>query len=197
MLKNSKEESLEFSKKLYFYFQRSPFQILSDKENRVVGIKFEKNIIKDGRAVGTGEFETINGDMVITAIGSRGERVDPDIPWDSQRCIVPNDKGRVIGTRGLYVSGWIKTGPVGTIATTLMSSLETAHSIIEDKDFLENNHPSTTIEELLKATGIKPISYKGWHKIDLKEIESGQKANKIREKLVTMDEMYSVANSIS
>ena len=33
---------------------------------------------------------------------------------------------------GLYCSGWLKTGPVGVIATTMNNSFDTAHSVVED-----------------------------------------------------------------
>ena len=33
---------------------------------------------------------------------------------------------------GLYCSGWVKTGPVGVIATTMNNAFETAEAILED-----------------------------------------------------------------
>ncbi len=33
---------------------------------------------------------------------------------------------------GLYCSGWVKTGPVGVIVTTMENAFETAATILED-----------------------------------------------------------------
>ena len=33
---------------------------------------------------------------------------------------------------GLYCSGWVKTGPVGVILTTMDNAFETAELIVED-----------------------------------------------------------------
>ena len=33
---------------------------------------------------------------------------------------------------GLYCSGWVKTGPVGVILTTMNKAFETAESILDD-----------------------------------------------------------------
>ena len=33
---------------------------------------------------------------------------------------------------GLYCSGWVKTGPVGVILTTMSNAFETAEAIVED-----------------------------------------------------------------
>jgi len=40
--------------------------------------------------------------------------------------------GRVTGVDGLYCSGWIKTGPVGVIASTMTAAFETSASILAD-----------------------------------------------------------------
>ena len=39
---------------------------------------------------------------------------------------------------GLYCSGWVKTGPVGVILTTMNKAFETAEFIIED--FTQGTH---------------------------------------------------------
>ncbi len=40
---------------------------------------------------------------------------------------------------GLYCSGWVKTGPVGVIVTTMENAFETAATILED---YENGEPA-------------------------------------------------------
>jgi adrenodoxin-NADP+ reductase len=187
----------DYKKTIYFHFRKSPEKIVYRKE-QVTGVLFEKRQVKDGLATGTGEFETIQGGLVVTAIGYEGERVDPDIPWDFRKNIVPNIHGRVLGKNGvipgLYVAGWLKDGPVGTIATTHMSAMQTGACILEDYLKLgETNQPTMEVDELLRQSGVQPISWNGWEKIDKFEIESGQKVGKIREKIVSIDKMYSIS----
>ncbi|XP_027132539.1 NADPH:adrenodoxin oxidoreductase, mitochondrial-like [Larimichthys crocea] len=60
--------------------------------------------------------------------------IDPSVPFDSRKAIVPNNMGRIQQAAGLYCSGWLKTGPNGVIATTMNNSFDTARSLVEDMD---------------------------------------------------------------
>ena len=187
------------SRKCHFVFEKSPTRLTLDENNEISGIVFENNKIKDGQAVGLNTFETINAGLVIAAIGYKGECVDPNIPWSNKLSRIPNSFGRILGPQGiipaLYVSGWLKTGPIGNIASTLISSLETAHSISEDKELLDKNDPVSSIEDILCKAGKNLISSQGWKKIDAYEIESGKELGKIREKLVNIEDIYRISNS--
>jgi len=77
---------------------------------------------------------------------------DLNIPFDSERGIIPNDgQGRAITTStsqggkddpsiesttaqlpGVYCAGWVKRGPTGVIASTMTDAFATADAIAED-----------------------------------------------------------------
>lgn len=111
------------------------------------------------RAVLTGEVEDVACGLIISSIGYKSVSIDPAVPFDKRKAVVPNKMGRVqeaAGTEkhsfppltikahhinlgkhvfpGLYCSGWVKTGPTGVIATTMNNSFDTARSLMDDMD---------------------------------------------------------------
>ena len=63
--------------------------------------------------------------LVITSVGYKCEPMD-GVPFDHLTATVPSSKGRVLSTtasdappvNGLYVAGWLKRGPTGTLSLT-------------------------------------------------------------------------------
>uniref|UniRef100_A0A8C6WGR8 NADPH:adrenodoxin oxidoreductase, mitochondrial n=1 Tax=Neogobius melanostomus TaxID=47308 RepID=A0A8C6WGR8_9GOBI len=119
-----------------FRFYRSPLEVLPDTcGERVGAIKLAVNRLEvqlGARALLTGEEEVVPCGLVISSIGYKSLPLDPALPFDHNKAIVPNHMGRVTQATGLYVSGWLKTGPTGVIATTMNSSFDTARSLLED-----------------------------------------------------------------
>ena len=96
--------------KMNLSFYASPKKILGT--DRVEGVLLERTELVDGRAVATGETSDVLCGTVVTAIGYH--TLPPDgIPLNGGT--VANDKGRV--EPGVYVVGWAKRGPTGTIPT--------------------------------------------------------------------------------
>ncbi|WP_027480702.1 FAD-dependent oxidoreductase, partial [Deinococcus pimensis] len=103
------------SRRVHLRFLVSPVEIQGE-DGRVAGLRVERNRL-DGtqNAVGTGEFETLDVQMVLRSVGYRGVAL-PGVPFDARRGVIPNEGGRVrdeAGTvvPGEYVAGWIKRGP--------------------------------------------------------------------------------------
>lgn len=122
-----------------FRFFRSPVEVLGDPDSkRAVGIRLAVNRLEGegegARAVLTGEVQDVKCGLVISSIGYKSLPIDPSVPFDSNKAIVPNNMGRVQQASGLYCSGWLKTGPTGVIATTMNNSFDTARSVVEDMD---------------------------------------------------------------
>uniref|UniRef100_A0A8C4DSV9 NADPH:adrenodoxin oxidoreductase, mitochondrial n=1 Tax=Dicentrarchus labrax TaxID=13489 RepID=A0A8C4DSV9_DICLA len=186
-----------------FRFFRSPIEIMADPDNkRTAGIRLAVNKLEgsgDGaRAVLTGEVEDVSCGLVISSIGYKSLPIDPSVPFDSSKAIVPNSMGRVQQAAGLYCSGWLKTGPTGVIATTMNNSFDTARSLVEDMDSgtldISAAKPgSQSISGLLEKRGVKPVIFSDWEKIDSVEMSRGEAAGKPREKLLTVEEMLQVA----
>ena len=85
--------------------------------------------------------ETIDAGLVLTSIGYRGLPI-ADLPFDHDRAIVPNDRGRV--TPGTYVAGWIKRGPSGFIGTNRSCAQETVRQLVDDFNAGRLRTPSAT-----------------------------------------------------
>ncbi|KAI3365430.1 hypothetical protein L3Q82_010515 [Scortum barcoo] len=186
-----------------FRFFRSPVEILSDpNRNRVAGIRLAVNQLEGSgegaRAVLTGEVEDVSCGLVISSIGYKSLPIDPSVPFDACKAIIPNTMGRVQQAAGLYCSGWVKTGPTGVIATTMNSSFDTARSLLEDMEFgsldVSAAKPgSQSISALLAKRGVKPVIFSDWEKINSIEMSRGEATGKPREKLLTVEEMLQVA----
>ncbi|XP_054913652.1 NADPH:adrenodoxin oxidoreductase, mitochondrial [Poeciliopsis prolifica] len=188
-----------------FRFYRSPTEILADPgRSRTAGIRLAVNRLEGSgdaaRAVLTGEVEDVSCGLVISSIGYKSLPIDPSVPFDSRRAVVPNSVGRVHQAAGLYCSGWLKTGPTGVIATTMNNSFDTARSLLEDMDSgaldVSAAKPgSQAVSSLLEERGVKPVTFSDWEKIDSLETRRGEACGKPREKLLSVEEMLKVARS--
>jgi hypothetical protein len=56
-------------------------------------------------AVPTGEVETMDCGLVITSIGYKSLPIDPAVPFDPRKAIVPNSLGRVQQAAGTHGGG--------------------------------------------------------------------------------------------
>ncbi|XP_027145463.1 NADPH:adrenodoxin oxidoreductase, mitochondrial [Larimichthys crocea] len=185
-----------------FRFFRSPVEILANPDNnRAAGIRLAVNKLEGSgegaQAVLTGEVEDVACGLVISSIGYKSLPIDPSVPFDSRKAIVPNNMGRVQQAAGLYCSGWLKTGPTGVIATTMNNSFDTARSLVEDMDSgmldVSAAKPgSQNISGLLEKRGVIPVIFSDWEKIDSVEISRGEATGKPREKLLSVEEMLQV-----
>jgi len=104
---------------------------------------------------------------------------------------------------GLYCAGWVKRGPTGVIASTMLDAFTTADAILEDwqtgAELLPFDGRDGTprpgwdaISRLKVAAHAKVVSWEDWRKIDQVEKERGRVKGKEREKLPTVPEMLSV-----
>jgi adrenodoxin-NADP+ reductase len=96
----------------------------------------------------------------------------------------------------LYVSGWIKTGPVGVIASTMYEAQETAESLIRDyQDNLISRDDLPGSSRLPIKVLDKRVTFKDWKKIDVHEINVGLAKKKIREKVVDVKSMLEIVKT--
>jgi adrenodoxin-NADP+ reductase len=124
-------------------FLSSPTRILSEKK-KMVALELERNVLEEkvkgnpesASVVPTGEKFVLKASLLIKCIGYLNSPI-ANAPFDTGKGIIPNKLGRVLNSdqnpvEGLYVTGWIKTGPVGVLTSTLFDANETASSIIQD-----------------------------------------------------------------
>uniref|UniRef100_A0A8C5TTS1 NADPH:adrenodoxin oxidoreductase, mitochondrial n=1 Tax=Malurus cyaneus samueli TaxID=2593467 RepID=A0A8C5TTS1_9PASS len=122
------------------------------------GEKAVEGLGDSAKAVPTGDVEELECGLVLSSIGYRSLPLDPAVPFDSQRGVIPNSSGRVEGVPGLYCSGWVKRGPTGVIITTMNDSFDTAQSVLEDLqggvlDMIPSREGFGAVESILHSRG--------------------------------------------
>lgn len=202
-------------KELELCFQLSPVEFIVDPENSKLLSKtvFEENelvedsLTKKVTVKPTGRTVSIDSQLVVLSIGYQGSKLEGfdelDINYDSKRHCLSNNGGRLLKSapdseysycHGWYTSGWIKHGPQGVIATTMMESFDTAEKVLEDLENGIYNHPKTE-SDILGLLPSDTVSWNQWEKIDKHEITEGSKVGKTREKEATKAGLLKVAQS--
>lgn len=187
------------SRKLHLHFWSKPVEVLTEN-GRVAGIKVERTAPDgNGGVVDTGEFEVVPVQSLYRAVGYFGSPLD-EIPFDSTRGVIPNEQGRVIGADGspvggVYATGWIKRGPVGLIGHTKSDAMETLESLLEDREnWWQPSEPdAAAVRALLRERHVPYTTIEGWHRIDAHELSLGEARGRERIKVVSREEMTSVA----
>jgi ferredoxin--NADP+ reductase len=172
-------------------FLRSPVKIHGD--GKVEAIELVRNELVDGRAVATGDTETIPCGIVFRSVGYRGIPL-PGIPFDESSGTIPNDGGRV--EPGTYVAGWIKRGPSGVIGTNKKDATETVALLLEDAR--AGNLPARgggTLEALLEDRGVEAVMYAGWEAIDQAEKTAGEPHGRPRIKLCSWEDLLAASRA--
>ncbi|CCE85377.1 Piso0_004967 [Millerozyma farinosa CBS 7064] len=170
------------------------------------------NLTRRTTVKATNEKVTIPNELVILSIGYKGSPLNGfdsvGIRFDTNSNRIVNKDGRILlesandgesseylFKKGWYTSGWIKNGPKGVIATTMMESFETSECVIED--LINGIHCNasediyTTINEKLRNH--KLISWNGWEKINKEELNRGQVLGKSRDKICDRDELRAIS----
>ncbi|CAO1635972.1 unnamed protein product [Sympodiomycopsis kandeliae] len=162
-------------------------------------------------------------DVLVSSVGYKGSPLDGSLtapngdggggglllPWDAVKGVVPNKFGRVVDRSGkqiprLYVAGWLAKGPVGVIASTMYDAYSVADTLIQDHfssespvSQLAHEHLHTPLPDLpsqLVAPTKKLVQWKDWQRIDQVERERGQQLGKVREKILSIQEMINVVS---
>jgi ferredoxin--NADP+ reductase len=177
----------------------SPVQILG--EGRVEAVEVVRNRLEqdaDGsiRAVPTDEVEVIPASLVFRSVGYHGVPL-PGLPFDDRRGTIANEGGRVVGTAGVYVAGWIKRGPSGVIGTNKKDAAETVELLLQDaQSGLLARASDETVEELLRERGAEFVEYAGWEAIDEHERAQGEPQGRPRVKLTSWQTLLERARQL-
>nr|CAD7456832.1 unnamed protein product [Timema tahoe] len=150
------------------------------------------------RAMPTDEVDTIECGLALRSIGYRSVKADPKIPFDDTRGRVRNSNGVI--EPGLYSAGWLATGPMGVILSTMNNAFTVAQTIAKDfkdgvVDPITEKSGFQHVCSLLKDKGVQWVSFSDWERIDQVEKERGARLGKPREKIVDIKEMLSIAGS--
>ncbi|GAA0932522.1 FAD-dependent oxidoreductase [Pseudonocardia zijingensis] len=185
-------------RRIHLRFLRSPVRIIGTG-GRVSGVEVERNTIRDGRVVGTGEHETLDVGLVVRAIGYDAQPI-PGLPFDPATGTVPNVGGRVVRdgepVPGAYVTGWIKRGPTGVIGTNKADAVETVAALLEDLPGLPDPaYPDPAdFRAALTAHGVRPVDWTAWLRVDAEEVRRGGLRGAERVKVAELAEMLDAAH---
>ncbi len=157
------------TKTLNLQFWAKPVEILGS--DQVEGLRLE-------RTDGSGETFDINVSTVITAIGYETAPFE-GLPMDGG--IVKNTNGIV--EDGVYVAGWCKHGPQGTIPTNRKESMEMAKLAIENYVSESDKKGPSGLDQLLNERSVSPVSFDDWKVIESEE-EQAARPGRVREKKV-------------
>jgi ferredoxin--NADP+ reductase len=125
-------------RKLRMRFWLRPAEIQESSSSRTVaGLRLERTRLnEDGTFEGTGEFETLDAQLVLRSVGYQSVPL-PGVPFDPRTYTVPNASGRVLAPDGEplpgeYVAGWLKRGPTGVIGTNKADAAQTVQALLAD-----------------------------------------------------------------
>jgi ferredoxin--NADP+ reductase len=173
-----------------FRFGLSPFAIRG--RGRVETIAFTQ---PDSPAI-----EDINCGLVFRSIGRRTTPL-AGVPYNEQGGVHANIDGRVADgssvIAGLYVCGWSKRGPSGTIGTNRGCGMATAEAVLADLKACAGQHtrdPDALLARLRQRVA-RIVSYRDWVAIDAAEKRRGEPVGKPREKFVSVADMLAAADA--
>ncbi|WP_226345366.1 NAD(P)-binding protein [Agilicoccus flavus] len=182
------------ARRLHFAFWRRPVE-MDGLDGRLRAMVLERTRIGgDGALEGTGDLEAVPVQLVLRAIGYRGSPL-PDVPFEPNRAIVPNDEGRVLGTdgrplRGEYCVGWVKRGPIGVIGTNKSDAAQTVGHLLDDLAATPDAPaPTLDLREAMRRRGFSPSTFADWRDIDAAETALGRAQGRPRTKIATWTEL--------
>jgi ferredoxin/flavodoxin---NADP+ reductase len=185
-------------RRLHLHFLQAPVAVLGD--DAVTGLRTERTeLCGDGSVRGTGEFTDWPVQAVYRAVGYLSTPL-PELPFDHSTGTVPHAAGRVLDldsrvVPGVYVTGWVKRGPVGLIGHTKGDALETVTNLLADAPSLPpapHRDPAAVVA-FLEQRAVPFTTVEGWRRLDAHEIALGAERGRERIKVVDRETMISVS----
>jgi ferredoxin--NADP+ reductase len=138
-------------------------------------------------------FRSANGQTVILpaqlAVACIGYEVLPCCSVAPVNGVFANQDGKV--AERLYVVGWAKRGPSGTIPTNRVEAQQLAQKIAQETQSGERPG-GAGLRKLLQERNARWVDYTGWRRIDAAELARAA-AGRAREKFTSPDEMLDAA----
>ncbi len=162
---------------IHFHFSLVPTAFLGDQKLSAVQFR-----------AANGELREIPAQLAVTCIGYQALPCCTAIPANG---VFTNDAGKI--AERLYVIGWAKRGPSGTIPTNRAEAQQVAQKIAgELTDGARAG--SQGLQRLLEQRRASWVDYAGWRRIDQAEL-AGAPAGCCRAKFRDQREMLDVAQT--
>jgi ferredoxin--NADP+ reductase len=190
LLRTFSQQALTKRRRCIFRFGLSPVAVRG--RSRVKAIGFVRQA--------SGAAEEITCGLVFRSVGRRTAPL-AGVPYNELRGVHANIEGRVTKgssvVPGLYVCGWSKRGPSGTIGTNRGCGMATAQAVLADlpaRAGQRRRDPDALLARLNTRVA-RIISYRDWAAIDAAEKRRGAPLGKPREKFVSVPDMLAAANA--
>ncbi len=170
-----------------FDFFTRPVRI--DRHGDALRLTVERTRLNGDLAVGTGDMRTIDCGLIVGCIGYQSAAIT-GASFDDGRGRFGNDAGRVDDR--LYVTGWARRGPSGTIGTNKPDGAQVAERVVNEV-VAGGRAGGAGLDFLLAERGLRPVTFAGWQAIDAAEIAAATHPAP-REKLVDRDRMRAAAH---
>ena len=173
-----------------FRFGLSPVAVRG--QHRVEAVAFARQT--------SGAVEDIGCGLLFRSVGRRTAPL-AGVPYDDLRGVHANIDGRVASgsdvVAGVYVCGWSKRGPSGTIGTNRSCGMATAAAVLADlpaRAGLRSGDPDALLARLRMRVA-RLVSYGDWASIDAAEKRRGALSGKPREKFVSVRDMLTALDA--
>eukprot|EP00930_Biecheleria_cincta_P097833 TRINITY_DN89520_c0_g1_i1.p1 TRINITY_DN89520_c0_g1~~TRINITY_DN89520_c0_g1_i1.p1 ORF type:complete len:502 (-),score=80.98 TRINITY_DN89520_c0_g1_i1:373-1845(-) len=183
---------------LWLRFLRAPTEIIPGEPGQVGSIRLQRTELRGEPGKQTAAPASTSDDIDL-ACGLIVRSVGFDLlPLEglplNERNRVPHTNGCVDPgtdeTAGLYVSGWVKRGPQGIIASNIADAQETATKILAD---LAGRTPKTlSADEMsreVSAMGCPVVTFEDWKKLQMEEQRCGKSMGKTACKFTDVSQM--------
>ncbi len=169
---------------LHFDFMLRPEAFLG--EGKLEAVRFQR-MRPDGQGgyLASGETVEIAAQLAVTCVGYDSVACCSQVP---EAGLFPNRDGVV--APGLYVVGWAKRGPSGTIATNRAESHGVAEKLAGE--IAPAGKPGRAgLRGLLEQRGVRSVDFTGWQAIEAAE-QARAKDGRAREKFLRVEDMLAV-----
>ena len=188
--------------KLFLHFFESPVEVIGE-DGRVAGLRTERTELDGtGNVKGTGRFTDWDVRSVYRAVGYYSQEL-PKLPFNVISGTVPHVAGRVIDGEetmtSVYVTGWIKRGPIGLIGSTKGDASETVACLLDDHasgrlPAPEQPEPDAVVD-FLHTHGVRYTTRDGWALLNAHEHALGAEQGRERIKVVERDAMLDASGA--
>jgi Pyridine nucleotide-disulphide oxidoreductase len=169
------EESRRSPVTIKFHFNLTPVAFPGDE--RLHAVRFRSS---DGNIV------ELPAELAVTCIGYEAVACGEVNPVNG---VFPNEHGKV--KEGLYVVGWAKRGPSGTIPTNRAEAQQVAQRMAQEVSD-SNRQGGPALRQLLEERQVRWVDYAAWRRIDAAELaRTGEGC--CRKKFATVAEMLDAA----
>ncbi|MFK0192164.1 FAD-dependent oxidoreductase [Kitasatospora sp. NPDC090308] len=188
--------------RIHLHFFENPVEVLG-ADGKVVALRTERTELDGtGNTVGTGTFRDWPVQAVYRAVGYRSDEL-PKLPFDTLTATVPHQAGRVqengAHLPSVYVTGWVKRGPVGLIGHTKGDANETVACLVADHAAGLLRPAAEPAEDavvgFLRSRGVDFTTWEGWQHLDAHEKALGAAENRERVKVVDRVGMLDASRS--